>query len=394
VFTGPDLTPRHEAWAAKITEKGLQDKYPSLLRPNRNETAAGGAGAAAAAAVAYLTDEEKKANLLTYFNCLAHQDELFRTAMEIIREKVIAELKGRNPGEEGSITAIDEETIIKYADEINAMKDTLFPYIQDVQYFVSFRTGVTVGGNNKFDELVKPETSLSTILLFPARVENIFIRALSEFIYTIINNPEVLNSANKIRSEDNILAVQYDSYTQALAYTLTSYSLRDGYHLDQVISKVGSGIEDTILLPRLGKKVDKENKFWPKFIKEIETSKTKDINTIFSPKNMRDKDITILAADMLQYAKLNEKNIGELNILAHLTSGMSINPDYTVPATRPTIPEPGYDDVTVANTDVNYKTIISNIKPEHLEFLLHLEVAIKECFARRKAEAAPPTPAE
>lgn len=361
---------RFKAWKEEIEgNPELNDLFPSLLTFNRNDPA--------------LTDDTmKKEHLKTYLNCLAHQDKLFRSALNIIKKKVCENI----PALVG--VELTTDLIVKHAAEINAL-NSLKEYLRDVEKYVRFDY-VLPTGNHKLLQTLGQTTGmpLSTILLFPAKVENIFIRALSELIVSIVENQKVIEDASGSGPIKEILATQYESYSQALSYTLASTPLWDGYYLVQKITDITRDIH----IPRLSVSAV-ENSFWYKFVTEL----VKNMNTseaeLFLKRGVDDvscnREIVStpyerLAADLCRYAVLNTENMDILKLIA--SSDISDCADIDLSGERKKIPEQLYEDIYVADSSVTFKKLLSNVGRDKLEFLLHLEVGIKECLTRRASE--------
>lgn len=339
----------------------------------------GGAGAA--------TEEDpvaaKRGHLITYFKCLAHQDKLFRAALNIIRRKVEKDLSLAD------IAVLDEPTIINNSARIDQLGD-LKNYLKDAERFVRFINDNPGKGNNKFIELYNTRINLSTILLFPAKVENMLIRALSEIIVSLTENEEIIKNIGNNDSIKRIVASQYESYTQTMSYTLASTPLWDGFHLSQPIPE----IQNTLMIPRLGKDPVRVT-WWYELVNALKNNLTcSDINTLFTDrtasagcaKKIHSRSTAEDVADMFCYTKLGSTP----DILTLLTTDMSGcgTPPTGAMADPGKVRSPNavYDDIpAVAESKVTFKTLLSNIDINKLEFLLHLEVGIKECLARRAA---------
>jgi hypothetical protein len=363
-------------------------------------------------------DSSKKEQINVYLNCLAHQDKLFRTALKIIYKKL------------GITNVNDSKEIIAKAKGLDEGKKSMLEYIKDVENLVYFKRKATPPHNKISQMEAEGVSSITTMILFPMRLENIFIRGLSEIIVNIISDDSIIRTASN-SSIKLILAVQYHSYVQSLAYTLTTYPLRDGYYLAQNVGNVESEISikreagacsapstrrsdriaavaaattsaeseegDAACTPIKGKVLET---FWYKFVDRvsqlIETTTTEEV--LFKNVSATGDDCTNritdytweeLTAHMLLYAKLKGK---DMNILTKLLS-VCTQPT-TLDRARSQTPDATYDNVHIGDTGVTFSQLMSNVKIDQLEFLLHLEVAIKEALARRETEAATPPSGE
>lgn len=364
---------RFKDWKAEIeNDDNLNKLFPSLLLLDRNVAT---------------TPEDKQERLLTYFNCMAHQDKLFRTALNIIRKKVAERL---------SVPSITHDIILARANEIDAMKSDLMEYFRDVERMVSFSED-TGGAIPKLRYMyTDADSTLSTILLFPARVENMLILALSEIICNLIVDSTILSTANNV-SLQKVLATQYDSYAQALAHTMTAFPLRDGFFLNQSLASI-----EKLSIMRTNpaaKPVDntpelKMSTFWETLVTGAkEVLAITDDRNLFKNKSsshttcnnyISENSWSNITANMLSYAKINKESItnGNLTIIAYFSSICMGGVDL---ANRAVIPESAYNDVTI--NGVSLKTLLSNVNINILEFLLHLEVGIKETLASRASTA-------
>lgn len=383
--------PRYDDWVEEIGNDAELSKLVSTLSlSNRNEGT---------------DDDSKKNNLRTYLNCLAHQDKLFRIALKIIYKKL------------GVTNVNDTKEIIAKAGTLDTTKEAMIEYIKDVEKLVTFERKGRF--HNKISQMeAEGLTSIATILLFPMRVENMFIRGISEIIVNVMKDSTIITDATN-PSIKLILAVQYHSYIQSLAYTLTTYPLRDGYHIVQPVGNVESEIsikreagvcsvvaptrssdriasaaassgeneEDAACTPIKGKILDS---FWYKFVDRvsqlINTTTEDDLftNTGATGDDCKHRIIDYsweeLTAHMLVYAKLKGK---DMNILIKLLSGCTKST--TLDSTRSQTPDSIYDNVTIGDTDLTFSQLMTNVKREQLEYLLHLEVGIKEALVRRES---------
>lgn len=378
---------RYDDWVAEIgDDEELSKLVSALTLSNRNEG---------------VDDDSRKNILKSYLNCLAHQDKLFRTALKIIYKKL------------GVSNVNDTNEIIAKAGTLDTSKEVMIEYIKDAEKLVTFERKGRY--HNKISQMESEGlTSIATILLFPMRLENMFIRGMSEIIVNIMKDSTIITDANN-PSIKLILAVQYHSYIQSLAYTLTTYPLRDGYHIVQPVGNVESEIsikreagacsatptrssariaavaaeeseEDAACTPIKGKVLET---FWYKFVDRvsqlIKTTTEEDLfkNTGATGGDCNHRIVDYsweeLTAHMLMYAKLKGK---DMNILDKLLSGCTKST--TLDSVRSQTPDAVYDNVPIGDTEITFSQLMSNIKREQLEYLLHLEVGIKEALVRRE----------
>jgi hypothetical protein len=266
-------------------------------------------------------------------------------------------------------------------------------------------------------------SSLSTLLLFPSRIENVFIIALSEIICNLMDDRSILTEAST-ESLQLILATQYDSYAQALAHTLTAFPLRDGFYLNQSLEEIeqlsmregfdekrrelqraidsAGSDEDRAAASNALSDFKKQETFWRKFVvasQRVLASNTQ-ITNLFKNKAdppsyircvsyIADNTFADITADMLMYAIINKDNIDNMDIITLLTDSCTeIIRDFDTKIDSSRLPPKEFLQIGISS-GVTLKTLISNVDTATLEYLLHLQEAIKECWKRRSAAASP-----
>jgi hypothetical protein len=355
---------------------------------------------------------EKLPYLKTYINCLAHQNKLFGAALNIIKKKIADELGLP----QDSISDIN--TIKLHATSIDDKKPQMIEYFKDVERMVMFAED-TEGKLPKLRAMYEDNTysSLSTLLLFPSRIENVFIIALSEIICNLMDDRSILTEAST-ESLQLILATQYDSYAQALAHTLTAFPLRDGFYLNQGLEEIAqlsmregfdgkrrelenaidtaATDEDRATASKALSDFTKQETFWKKFVvasrRVLETTTT--INDLFNNKTgplsryrcksyIADNTFADITADMLMYAIINKDNIDNMDIIKLLANSCKqiVDSFYTI-YSRSILPPDDFLHIGISG-GVTLKTLLSNVDIATLEYLLHLQEAIKECWKRR-----------
>lgn len=168
-----------------------------------------------------------------YLATLERQDELFELALDIIKGKLDS-------------LAINSAAIVRNADAIDTRRSELLEYLKDAESLVAFQgsplpvrtqppptaqVATASQQNTKFGMIYGNRTeTLPTLLLFPARVRNVFLEALANIIVSLADDTVALLG---IPAAQQIFKDQLESYAQAYAYTMTARPLRDGFYVKQ-----------------------------------------------------------------------------------------------------------------------------------------------------------------
>lgn len=166
------------------------------------------------------SESDKQAVVDTYFAGIEHQDEVFDIVAEILTE------------------TYGTQDVIKDSETINLRKAEAMKYIDDVRQFILFKTPAS----NPFDdtkpdltklELIKGSTeTLSELLIFPKRLNNVFVQALANIFILFKNNREILTQI-KTPSLRSIAVSEYKTNLYSNVWHLTAHEYRDGFFLDQ-----------------------------------------------------------------------------------------------------------------------------------------------------------------
>lgn len=175
-----------------------------------------------------------------WLNCIAEQEKLFETALEIIKEKLGADMLKPD---------------FSNAADVDAKKATYMPYITDVERFIQFVEDTPTAGNLTKLQTLNTNESLSKILLFPGCLTNTFMTSLAGIIVSLKKDPATLETAKNSAEVQRLLADQYKSIAYTNSYYLTAAAPRDGFFLNQ-------GVAD------FKRKVETENLFLT-FIQEL-----------------------------------------------------------------------------------------------------------------------------
>lgn len=166
------------------------------------------------------SESDEQAVVDTYFAGIEHQDEVFDIVAEILTE------------------TYGTQDIIKDSETINTHKAEAMKYIDDVRQFILFKTPAP----NPFEdtkpdltklELIKGSTeTLSELLIFPKRLNNVFVQALANIFILFKNNREILTQI-KTPALRSIAVSEYTANLYSNVWHLTAHEYRDGFFLDQ-----------------------------------------------------------------------------------------------------------------------------------------------------------------
>lgn len=167
------------------------------------------------------TETDKAADLETYFTAIEWQDEIFDIVVEKLKELYNATTL------EAVITGATQRN--------NDNQQEAILYIKDIEQFLLFKKDYNIKseGVSKLDTIYDPalNETLSELLYFPKRLNNIFIQSLANVLILFKNDPDSKN-LNDV-GKRAIAVANYKSNMYANVYLLTGHSFRDGFYLDQ-----------------------------------------------------------------------------------------------------------------------------------------------------------------
>jgi hypothetical protein len=331
---------RMEDWRAAIGDKDLTESLQTLFE-NR-EALAG--------------REEEVMN--HYVNILERQDDLFAAALDIIRKKL-------------AITTTDD--IITRADAIDVVRrrEEFMPYLDDVENLINFVVDETIDrdlGATKLQQIRSTDEPLSTLLLFPARLQNVFIQSLARICVELLKDGSILAKLTSPGAQ-TILAEQYKAYTHSTAYQLSARDLRDGFFLNQGVSDFKGEV----------------NKFWSDFISEL-VKLPADKDSLFRqaagcPRSLKAVSWGYIAAHVYGLAKL-----GSLDELLSMFSEKCATDAPLSDAERTHIPNTKYDAIVVREGPT-FGALMSNLDDTTLQFILQLSYTIKKIRAEAQTSS-------
>jgi hypothetical protein len=155
----------------------------------------------------------------TYFVGIEHQDELFDIVIDILKE-VYA--KG---------------DILTNAVEIDTNKVAAMEYVSDIEQYILFKkdkTEVTTASEqSKLDKIMGPAgETLSELLMYPKRLNNVFIQSLANIFILFKAKREILTQI-KTPALRGLAVAEYKANLYSNVWLLTSNEFRDGFFLDQ-----------------------------------------------------------------------------------------------------------------------------------------------------------------
>lgn len=308
------------------------------------------------------TDEEKQLRLKNYLTIVSRQDDLFTYALEAMSLHLSALIQ-KEKGVTVNITVGDYNSMKGYAAFINSKKDIMIPYLEDVERLVNF----TVGTEDTKIRQIKQEP-LTTLLLFPWRVNNVFVQSIAKILTGLKQNDSILTA---IRAEQDVgvvtrgqkqelhdlLASQWESFAMSQAYSLTAKELRDGFYLGQGIQEFKDDLQ--------------RETFWKSLAEKIGT-----IPAIPACKNLKEPttwvDIVCGVYGLYKNGTLTPKSILELY------SGCTIDNPADVAMLRDTeLPNRDLWKIPITNSGATLEKILSLMDDSTLQLLLHLTYTIQ-----------------
>ena len=296
---------------------------------------------------------DKSALMEEHFKILERQDDLFNTALGLIQKKVRATLNI------GTTTA----EIVANAGAIDAITAWV-PYLTDVEGLVNLAIDTTEDAEQGLTKLqsVKKE-SLATLLLFPSRINNMFVQLLAN-VLIVLKSSDVLTTLTS-DSLINIATDQYKANVEGNAYLQTARALRDGFYLGQGEKDFLEDIKGKGFWKKLFEKLVaiKNGTYTPAaFLEETETSWIDVTAKLFA----------VYVSDGIDPATLLGKMIEGVTPIGE---GRERRSTRSQTKDRQFRPDPEYDTITVRG--MTYGSIMSHIRDETLQFILHLAYTIR-----------------
>ena len=327
-------------WRAAIGDKGLTESLQTLLEDRERLVG---------------RDEEVMNH---YINILERQDDLFAAALDIIRTKL-------------KITTEDDIITRAGVIDVESRRQEFMPYLDDVENLINFVVDETVDpehGATKLQHIRSTDEPLSTLLLFPSRLQNVFIQSLARICVELLKDNSILTKLTTENAQ-KILAEQYKAYAHSTAYQLTARDLRDGFFLNQGVNDFREEVET----------------FWPAFVSEL-AKLPEDKESLFRQAtgcshSLKEVSWGYITAHVYGLAK--HGSIDELLLL------FSENCNTEEPLTnveRTYIPSSKYDTVKIRGGPT-FGALMSNMDDTTLQFILQLSYTIKKMQAEEQTSS-------
>jgi hypothetical protein len=290
-------------------------------------------------------EKDKAADLETYFTAIERQDEIFDIVVDKLKELY---------------NATQVEDIINGATQRNNENlEEAILYIKDIEQFLLFKKDYSKSsGVSKLDTIYNPalKETLSELLYFPKRLNNIFIQSLANVLILFKNDPDSkdLNDVGKRA----IAVANYKSNMYANVYLLTGHSFRDGFYLDQDMDDFNKIMET----------------FWDKLFTSISSDKD---TTEFI--NDGDSDnYAYIADEVFRWFTTYKRKEGQdhkPDLIKYMMGKFAVlDPavmnDDDKKAQRVSLPPDSYDAVEIYGTQIG--TILKKMDNTTLEFIIHL----------------------
>ena len=306
-----------------------------------------------------------------HLQILECQDELFAIARGIIVSKL------------GLTESYTSQDVVNNVTDINAKRAEMMEYINDVETLVNFKITTDPTNKTKLDQIRgDADETLSTLLIFPDRLKNVFIQSLASILIVLKQDETVLKQSNN--NTIDITNSQYMSHVYGSAYVQTAFKPRDGFFL----AESAQGFAKELEAP------DGRAPFFKELITEINTlneavatdltnkdDKTDEeifMNRIFRVRgdgclrNLEEASWATITAHVFQAYKHGLHD----NILTFFAEECSRSETLATDKARNFIPAGTSDEEEVRGT--TYKRIRSWMGDETLQFLLHLCYTIKQ----------------
>lgn len=290
-----------------------------------------------------------------YFKLIEAQDEVFDAAAALIAVK------------SGLPSPYSADDIAPRADAIDAQRAAMMEYIKDVEKLLVFTPDAVVSADLGATKLQKiygdPAETLTTLLLFPKRLNNMFVDSVANLLITLKQDDSVVRQSAMNAAMLHAAVIQYNTYVVGTTLLNTSLVPRDGFFLNQGEDEFRADIET--------------ERFWETLLTEINRVKDFTVEQVFVMKeegcvrDIREASWAVITAHIFLAYKLDA--IG--NILALFTEPCATTA-LPVGDRRPHMPNPVYDAAPVRGT--TYGTLLSLMEDTQLQYILHLTYVIKK----------------
>lgn len=306
-----------------------------------------------------------------HFQILEHQDELFGLALSIIATKV------------GLSRGYTVQDIVDRAAVINAQRGAMMEYINDVEKLVNFKNELVTEimktrrlATTKLGQIrADSDEKLSTLLLFPDRLKNVFVQSLASILIVLKRDDTVLKQSTQ--DTIDITNAQYMSHVYGSAYVQTAFKPRDGFFIAEATKDFAKELEEP----------SGRAPFFKELIQAINT-----LNETITKDNAKDSIFKVRASGCLRnieqspwgvitaHVFLAYKYGYHTDILQFFKDTCDISKTLEYDKTRTYIPDGTNDETEVRGT--TYRNIRSWMGDETLQYILHL------CHVIQREEAS------
>jgi len=314
-------------------------------------------------------------NTEQHLTILERQDDLFAIARGIIVSKL--DLSDN----------YTSQNVVDKVTDINAKRAEMMEYITDVENLVNFTITTDETNKTKLDQIRgDADETLSTLLIFPDRLKNVFIQSLASILIVLKQDDTVLKQSTD--DTIDITNAQYMSHVYGSAYVQTAFKPRDGFFIAESAQDFAKELEGP----------DGRVPFFKELITEIKKineaistglankGEKQDeqvfMNSIFRVredgclKNIESASWATITAHVFQAYKHGLHD----NILMFFANECSRSQTLVDDGPRDFIPNKYIDEEEVRGT--TYKNIRSWMGDETLQYILHL------CYTIKQNEAA------
>ena len=291
--------------------------------------------------------QNRTADIETWVAGIENQDPIFDIVAEVLRN---------------TYDGTTETSIMDGAQTRESQKAVAMRYVSDVVHFLTFlhRSKTRPAASPSKMDLIQRDETLSTLLYFPKRLNNIFIQSLANILILLKHDTSSLADLQD-PARRQIAVQKYRSNMFANVYLLTGYEFRDGFFLDHLKSEF-----DTI-----------QRTFWEQLFAELAKPGLTQIN-IRGATTQNWHQITNYVFRWYQATTFNESDDHKPALLKFFDDNLSVPPSPlgVEVEEREYLPPESYDTIPIYGTTL--KQILAKMQGSVLEFILHLAHTIRK----------------
>jgi hypothetical protein len=306
-----------------------------------------------------------------HLQILECQDELFAIARGIIVSKL------------GLTESYTSQDVVNNVTDINAKRAEMMEYITDVENLVNFKITTDPTNKTKLDQIRgDADETLSTLLIFPDRLKNVFIQSLASILIVLKQDDTVLKQSTV--DTIDITNSQYISHVYGSAYIQTAFKPRDGFFIAESAQDFAKELEAPDgRVPFFKELITEINKLNEAISTDLANNGDKTDEQVFMDsifkvrgdgclKNIEEASWATITAHVFQAYKHGLHD----NILTFFAEDCSRSETLAKDNERTFIPNGTIDEEEVRGT--TYKRIRSWMGDETLQYILHLCYTIKQ----------------